>query len=163
MWEKDQASVQLVSNLQKRDEEIRRGVDGLQGHLINQLAANQGLSEEEVILVGRQVCRVLQLLDERGRGYQDFQLLNVRYDRANRRIKIIDWNVVTPKDRVNLENQQGLEHVQQDLFKLAQYLFRLAHAGDAVAPDACMQPAIKRACLSGKHLPGVTPGAGTCA
>ncbi len=114
MWEKDQASVQLVNDLQKQEEEIRRGVDGLQGQLINQLAANQGLSEEEVVLVGQQVCRVLQLLHEKGRGYQDFQLLNVRYDRANRRIKIIDWNVVTPKDRVNLERHQGMEHVQQN-------------------------------------------------
>lgn len=153
MWEKDQASVQLVSNLQKRDEEIRRGVDGLQGHLINQLAANQGLSEEEVILVGQQVCRVLQLLHEKGRGYQDFQLLNVRYDRANRRIKIIDWNVVTPKDRVNLENQQGLEHVQQDLFKLAQYLFWLR---TLVMPPASGAPARSLARLGGHAWSGNT-------
>ncbi|MBC8253874.1 MAG: hypothetical protein H8E35_07585 [Ardenticatenia bacterium] len=98
---------------------------------------HQGLSEEEVALVGTQVCRVLQLLHESGRSYQDFQLHNVRWDQEKQRIKVIDWNVVTPPGQVNLSSEHGLEHVRRDLARLASYLFwlrTLVRAPEAGAP-----------------------------
>ena len=115
----------MVKELQSNDQKVDTGTGQLSQEFTNWLNARRGLNEEEVIVVGQQICRVLQLLHEAGRGYQDFQLHNVRYDQERRRIKIIDWNVVTPKNRVNLKLKEGLEDVQQDLFKLAQYLFWL--------------------------------------
>ena len=72
-----------------------------------------GLSEEEVLDIGIQVCRLLQLLHDNKRSYKDFQLQNVHWNRRARRIKVIDWNVVT---------QRGQANVERDLVRLASYL-----------------------------------------
>lgn len=89
------------------------------------LAVHGGLPEEDVIRVGVQMCRLLDRLHRTGRAYKDFQLHNVRYDREHRQIKVLDWNVVTGPSTVDLKRSRGMEYVQNDLARLASYLFFL--------------------------------------
>jgi hypothetical protein len=102
------------------------------------LRERRGLSDGEVCQIGAQVCRVLQLLHESGRGYQDFQLQDVRWDRDHWRVKIIDWNVVTPLGQVDLAQGRGREYVQRDLARLSSYLFYLCTA--VRAPEGGASP-----------------------
>lgn len=83
------------------------------------------LAEREIALIGAQMCRLLQLLHQQGRGYKDFQLQNIRWDRQRQQIKVLDWNVVTPPGSVNLDNpsQESLEIVARDLSRLARFLY----------------------------------------
>lgn len=93
------------------------------GQLEERSLAERGLSEHEVALIGAQMCRLLQLLHDLGRGYQDFQLHNIRWDRQRQRIKVLDWNVVTPARSIDVSLGVGLDLVARDLVHLADYLF----------------------------------------
>lgn len=87
--------------------------------------AHKGLSELEVVQIGCQVCEVLQKLHVLGRGYKDFQLKNIRWNRPARKVKIIDWNVVTKTGSIDINRNTGLDLIHNDLTILAQNLFYL--------------------------------------
>jgi tetratricopeptide (TPR) repeat protein len=79
-------------------------------------SGNRGLSSSEVVEIGYQVSRMLQAVHDAHRSYSDFQLINIHWDRDNKRAKVIDWNVVT---------EVGVVRPQIDTLHLARFLFYL--------------------------------------
>ena len=93
--------------------------------IVEKLETKDQLTDGDLILIGQRVARVLQLLHQSGRAYQDFQLANIRWDASREFVKIIDWNVVSPPGSVHMEEGRGAELVQRDLFRLGASLYWL--------------------------------------
>lgn len=80
-------------------------------------SSRTGFGELEILEVFVQAARVTQSLnDDTRRSFRDFQLKNFYYDKENRQLKIIDWNVVTEHKELN---------PQKDIFLIAASLFYL--------------------------------------
>ena len=114
------------------DEEFRRLVPEPQSALklkekVSELweKHGRGLEEKDVAEIGFQAARILQMLHKLGRYYLDFQLKNLRWDRERGQLKILDWNVVSSWDSVDLERKIGMDKVASDIEHLAAYLFRM--------------------------------------
>lgn len=125
VWDEDSAGV-AEKNLGENGEPLlpRTLRSKLQAAL-DELAQRKQLSDQDIIEIGLGVCRALQLLHHKYRAYKDFQLTNVRWDEKNKQVKIIDWNVVTEANSVDLARGWGRDLVQRDIFRLASALFWL--------------------------------------
>ncbi len=90
----------------------------------------QPLTSQDIICIGEQVCRALQVVHNAQRSYSDFQFANIHWNAGIRQVKMIDWNVVS---------SIGGHQPSVDIYKLAGFLFYLCTF--VAAPEAGTTPA----------------------
>ena len=89
----------------------------MEGNPVDKIAQEEGgLEEEEIIEIGLQICRVLQLLHDQQYSFRDFQTQDLYWEREVKLLKIIDWNVLSEK---------GKADVPSDNLRIARILFYL--------------------------------------